>query len=128
MNPYHRATFVDKERWQARATCRPGSGIDPDAFFVSNEEYKLRQPRLTPDEEITMRYCAMCTVSGNCLRQAMENKSLVGIWGGTTTRMRQALRRPGFRVSCVRCGKNDHIVKDTYQICRSCGLTWLLEK
>lgn len=37
--------------------------------------------------------CAVCTVRGRCLDYALEDKSLIGVWGGTTTADRRLIRQ-----------------------------------
>ncbi|WP_381568328.1 WhiB family transcriptional regulator [Streptomyces eurythermus] len=66
--------------WEARERllCRD----DPDAFFA--EGARPRQARAL---------CAGCAYLDPCRVYAVERPELVGVWGGTTTRERQALRR-----------------------------------
>ncbi|MER6065083.1 WhiB family transcriptional regulator [Streptomyces sp. NPDC001792] len=61
-----------------RLRCRD----DPDAFFA--EGLRPRQAQ---------SLCAGCAYLDPCRVYAMERPELVGAWGGTTTRERQALRR-----------------------------------
>ncbi|WP_051753864.1 WhiB family transcriptional regulator [Streptomyces achromogenes] len=66
--------------WEARERllCRD----DPDAFFADG--VRPRQARAL---------CAGCAYLDPCRVYAVERPELVGVWGGTTTRERQALRR-----------------------------------
>ncbi|MEU7048070.1 WhiB family transcriptional regulator [Streptomyces eurythermus] len=66
--------------WEARErlVCRD----DPEAFFA--EGVRPRQARAL---------CAGCTYVDPCRVFAVERPELVGVWGGTTARERQALRR-----------------------------------
>lgn len=118
-----------EESWKKRSRCR-NPGIDPDLFFVSDEEHrpKRRTEKLTPLEEIAVEVCNRCPVSGNCLKMALDNPGLVGIWGGTTTEMRRALRRVRVRASCPRCVRGRVMTVDrTTQGCMNCGLSWHTE-
>ncbi|MEV6116636.1 WhiB family transcriptional regulator [Streptomyces sp. NPDC052109] len=66
--------------WDARERlqCRD----DPEAFFA--EGLRPRQARVL---------CAGCVYVDPCALFALERPELVGVWGGTTTRERQSLRR-----------------------------------
>jgi len=39
--------------------------------------------------------CARCDILANCLQDALDDPSLEGVWGGTTEREREHLRRDG---------------------------------
>lgn len=61
-----------------RLRCR----ADPDAYFAD---------RTRPEKARAL--CGGCSQLGPCRRFAMERPGLVGVWGGTTRREREALRR-----------------------------------
>jgi WhiB family redox-sensing transcriptional regulator len=63
-----------RERLQCRDT--------PEAFFA--EGLRPRQARVL---------CAGCAYLGPCAVFALDRPELVGVWGGTTTQERRALRR-----------------------------------
>lgn len=113
--------------WRKKAACRQ-MGLDPEMFFVSDEARRLKgaDKELTPAEVLAIEVCmTKCPVSGNCLAYALDNPQEVGIWGGTTTLMRKALRRVRSRATCPRCMKDSLTTKlDDTQICLQCGLTW----
>lgn len=111
--------------WRKRSACRR-PGVDPDLFFVSDEDHRTKNLDLTPLEEIAVEVCRRCPVSGNCLKAALEEPGLVGIWGGTTTKMRRALRKVRPRSSCPRCIKGRIMSLDDQitQVCMNCGLSW----
>ena len=117
------------EGWRRRARCR--TILDPDVFFVSDEEHKPKKRKtqvLTKMEEIAVQVCDTCPVSGNCLLFALDDPRLVGIWGGTTTEQRRALRRTRTRMSCPRCARGLIMQVDNQtQACMNCGLSWLTE-
>jgi WhiB family redox-sensing transcriptional regulator len=39
--------------------------------------------------------CARCDIAATCRQDALDDPSLEGIWGGTTAREREQLRRDG---------------------------------
>ena len=64
--------------WMDDALCRE---IDAELFFP---EYT------TPTE--AKKACALCRVQTECLTYALE-RPVMGVWGGTTERERQRMRR-----------------------------------
>lgn len=71
--------------WFADALCLDE---DPELFFPSGEG-KLSQPQIESAQSI----CRMCPVRSNCLRLALTTDSQYGVWGGTTPKERDRLRR-----------------------------------
>lgn len=67
------------------ANCR---GIDPDLMHPARGE-SLKEP---------MAVCEGCVIRPECLAYAMEVQPM-GIWGGTTERQRQRIRRAGKAVA-----------------------------
>ena len=57
--------------------------IDPAVFFP----IKGGSPRAAK------AICARCPIAADCLRDALDDPSLEGVWGGTTEREREHLRR-----------------------------------
>jgi WhiB family redox-sensing transcriptional regulator len=75
-------TLIDTKvnEWVDLANC---ASTDPEAFFPSS----------TDGTKYAMLTCKNCVVKKECLRFAMDDISLVGIWGGTTRTQRIKLRR-----------------------------------
>lgn len=116
------------ETWQSKGVCNTNPNIDPDLFFSSDEfrSPKTKRTHLNTFELVAIEICGRCPVSGNCLKFALDNPRLVGIWGGTTTDMRKSLRKVRHRASCVRCGRGRLIeMSDSTQACTRCGLSWM---
>ena len=59
--------------------------VDPAVFFP----IKGGSPRAAK------AICARCPIAPTCLRDALDDPSLEGVWGGTTEREREHLRRDG---------------------------------
>jgi WhiB family redox-sensing transcriptional regulator len=72
--------MLGRPRWQARAACR-SKGVD---LFFSFEAPQVRLARMV---------CNRCPVEHECLRYAMDRPALQGVWGGTSERVRRAMRR-----------------------------------
>jgi WhiB family redox-sensing transcriptional regulator len=71
---------VKKGAWTAQAACR---GTDTEIFYP-----------VTPDEEAeALSICATCPVRAQCLDDAIRNREIYGIWGGTTPEQRRRIRR-----------------------------------
>jgi WhiB family transcriptional regulator, redox-sensing transcriptional regulator len=67
----------------SQAACRDAY---PEAFFPISE-------RDVANREHALTYCRACVIRTDCLRVAMRDKSIQGIWGGTDERDRAALRK-----------------------------------
>ena len=66
--------------WMEAALC---AQTDPDAFHPGKHETNTAAKRV----------CAACDVTAECLAYALADPSLEGVWGGTSVRERQAMRR-----------------------------------
>lgn len=66
--------------WMNAALC---AQTDPDAFH----------PGKSGTNTDAKRTCAGCDVTAACLAYALADPSLEGVWGGTSARERQAMRR-----------------------------------
>lgn len=66
--------------WMNAALC---AQTDPDAFHPGKSETNTAAKRT----------CAACDVTTECLAYALADPSLEGVWGGTSLRERQAMRR-----------------------------------
>jgi WhiB family redox-sensing transcriptional regulator len=69
-----------RPEWQHRGACR---GLDPNLFFPERGE-SVKEAKAV---------CARCPVRAECLKYALENHELHGIWGGFSERERRQLRR-----------------------------------
>lgn len=74
------AAWIHRPEWMARTACR---GEDPAPFFAE------RGTRA----DVARAICATCPVHAACLRYALDDPDLVGVWGGTTARERREIRR-----------------------------------
>lgn len=100
--------------WKAHAAC---SGEKTEIFFADDTSYY-------PSREV-QRMCDGCPVRALCLQNALDNGEH-GVWGGTTKRQRDAMKRFRQRASCPSCG-NEVVPSwddETIQGCLGCGLTW----
>ena len=66
--------------WMDAGLC---AQTDPDAFHPGKSESSTDAKRT----------CAACDVTAECLAYALADPSLEGVWGGTSVRERQAMRR-----------------------------------
>ena len=74
-----------RSRWRSDAACLEHQEM---RWFESEEAGRLSHREVMA----TKLVCASCSVQRECLDTAMADDSLIGIWGGTTTRHRQRLR------------------------------------
>jgi len=78
--PYHIGKMLKLE-WMDAGAC---NGEEPNLFFPEKGEMgKVRKAKLV---------CKECPVQKQCLRYALKDRDIVGIWGGTTDRERQTMR------------------------------------
>ena len=75
--------------FEGNSLCSKG---DPDMFFP--DDYEDRKTVFGVKE-----ICNSCPLTDLCLTYALKHPSLDGIWGATTPRERQSLRRKRARVS-----------------------------
>lgn len=71
---------VEEADWMAEAECRHHLDVD---FFPT------RGDQLDPAKAI----CASCSVAFECLEHALDFPEYHGVWGGTSERERERLRR-----------------------------------
>jgi WhiB family redox-sensing transcriptional regulator len=69
--------------WMRRAACLD---CEPEVFFPPG-------PSAVEHIAEALQVCRTCPVVGDCLRVAMADPTLVGVWGGTSEAQRVALRR-----------------------------------
>lgn len=72
--------MLKRPDWQRYGAC---NGMDTEVFFP------VRGESAAAAKEI----CACCGPRLACLHAALDNPEVVGIWGGTTGRERQRMRR-----------------------------------
>ena len=70
----------NRPAWMRRAAC---AGVEVDVFFPG--------PRASGEQ--ARRLCATCPVRAECLAFAVDDRTTVGIWGGTDENERRRLRR-----------------------------------
>jgi len=69
--------------WMRSAACLDS---EPEVFFPPG-------PSAIEHTEAARRVCRGCTVIDDCLRVALADPTLVGVWGGTSETQRAGLRR-----------------------------------
>ena len=70
--------------WMDEAYCKPGSGIDGELFFPTRTEPNASEEVITA--------CKRCPVKEECLEYALDDPTIVGIWGGTSAKKRRQIR------------------------------------
>jgi len=63
----------EEEDWIAKAECAKSKNIDKREFFFSNKKYEQEQAK---------SMCFVCPVRKQCVKTALEEKQLYGVWGG----------------------------------------------
>lgn len=74
-----RSVLWQPRRWMQHAAC---AGVDAELFFPE----KGHQP------DAAKRMCQRCPVRPQCAEYAIRDETLVGVWGGLTTRERREIR------------------------------------
>ena len=74
------ADLIRKPAWMSDAACR---GESPALFF----------PGRGVNDASAQALCNSCPVRDQCLAYALADPELVGFWGGTSTKERQAMRK-----------------------------------
>jgi len=72
-----------ENEWMRRAACLDS---EPEVFFPPG-------PTAIEHTEAARRVCRGCAVIDDCLRVALADPTLVGVWGGTSEAQRVGLRR-----------------------------------
>lgn len=71
-----------EDRWHELAACR---GTDVSLFFTARgDSDSVRKAKAT---------CAACPAAAACLEEAVLDEPDFGVWGGTTVKERQRIRR-----------------------------------
>ena len=73
--------MLRRPAWFGGAACRGAGHV---AYFPSRGE------SINPAKSV----CDSCPVIDDCLAHALADPELQGIWGGTSVKQRQAMRRP----------------------------------
>lgn len=100
-----------------RAACRRRSDIPLKAWFPEDSG--------APDD--LLRICATCPILDTCFNYAMADKTVIGIWGGTSAQQREKLRSGKNRLTCPVCRAKNVWTADGDQVCAACGVTWRLK-
>lgn len=114
-------TMPDSDNWRDRPACRDQP---QELFFGLPDRYGI--DRHSPDLLAeARRFCARCEVQPECLDAALAGgPDVFGVWGGTTKREREALRRFIVRAKCPVCAGDRLCPVDGRQVCFDCGLSW----
>lgn len=72
--------LLTRPAWHSAAACR---NMGVESFF----------PREGTSLNVARNVCNGCVVNEECLKYALSNPSLKGIWAGTSERRRRALRK-----------------------------------
>ena len=75
------------------ATRRSGDLSWMDAALCTQTDPEAFHPGKSESSTAAKRTCAACDVTTECLAYALADPSLEGVWGGTSVRERQAMRR-----------------------------------
>jgi len=71
--------FVPGESWRKKANCADTPKV---SFFPANKR----------SVKSALALCDACVVKGECLKYALDNEIIYGIWGGTTENQRRKIR------------------------------------
>ncbi len=71
------ATGAVRQHWVSKGRC---VSIDPDALFVRGAA-----------QQHAKVVCQKCPVIAECLADALDNRTELGVWGGMTERERRAM-------------------------------------
>ena len=86
--PAWAARFVEgleSQDWMTQARC---AQTDPEAFFPEG-----KGKGNGPAHRTARRVCLACPVESECLDYALIHDERFGIWGNTTPKQREAIRR-----------------------------------
>jgi WhiB family redox-sensing transcriptional regulator len=81
--------------WRDDALC---TRTDPELFFPHQGGSGSRSVHANFQTDAAKKWCAACTVAGDCLAEAVSRgPATEGIWGGTTKDERDRMRRADAR-------------------------------
>jgi WhiB family redox-sensing transcriptional regulator len=113
------------DEWRDRAACQ---GQPAEFFFARSDRYGVdrHDPAALAEGK---RICNGCPVREECLDAALDGgDDVYGLWGGTTKREREALRRRIRRVKCPVCLGTDLHADGLMQVCGDCGQSWTITR
>lgn len=70
----------DRDSWSDDAACK---GVDIDIFFSLDDA----------DQRQALQLCRSCPVQQECLRYAIDQREMYGIWGGMSESERRGIIR-----------------------------------
>lgn len=82
------ADLDNSEGWMTLGIC---AQTDPGLFFPEGAS--------GPPTRAAIDVCNSCPVQRQCLRYAVDHPELVGVWGGTTQRQRNQMRKAAKEVA-----------------------------
>ncbi|MDR0951102.1 MAG: WhiB family transcriptional regulator [Candidatus Ancillula sp.] len=71
--------------WKKKAKC---SELDPELFFPIGTSDAAKE-----QEKKAIDICHSCPVCEECLEKAIADKQEIGVWGGTTEKIRKEMRK-----------------------------------
>lgn len=124
--------FIEDSLWKLEGRCADLKEGDPilESFFGERVE----------DRKDALKFCRECPVQKRCLRAALEQGELYGVWGGRDeieirrdlwSNSQGEIGKRGRKPRCAWCQKNNTLVpvhsrKDTV-VCTNCGFSWRSE-
>lgn len=103
----------ERPDWHDLAKC---NSLGDDTFFPLSET-----PAVV--ENLGQKYCNLCPVRVDCLKNAIETRSR-GVWAGTNSDTRIKLRKTRNRAKCPSCLQHQLVYATGSQICLCCGISW----
>lgn len=83
------AFTFENQPWMQRANCKD---TNPALFFPGDGDPGGGRPMVASAKE-AKQVCRGCEVKGECLEYALKHHIDYGVWGETTARARQKMRR-----------------------------------
>lgn len=80
--------------WRRAAVCQE---TDVEVFFPEDASPRITRGQIKEAKAI----CGRCPVVAQCLTWAVETRERYGVWGGLTTRERDAMRRRAGRTKAL---------------------------
>lgn len=105
--------------WRGQARC---SGESSELFFIEDIHGGARHRVVKPTPR-AQAMCDACPVGGECLSEALRSDEY-GVWGGTTRRQREHMKKARWRIACIRCGGKMIVRSHAYAVCMGCGVSW----
>lgn len=83
--------FTNPMPWADKAACRDTAEVVE--FFPEQENTKLGQEIHLKEINKAKAFCSKCPVVTKCLEYALNDPTVYGVWGGTTTKERINIRK-----------------------------------